>query len=195
MKVTQSCPTLCDPMDCRVHGILQARILDWVDFSLFRGSSQSRDRTQVSCPTGGFFISWATTEAQDYWSGWPLPSPADLSDPGTELGSPALQADSLLAELAGKPYLLTILEIFISRVFKRFIYIEIKCKLVASCIYCWTSAGNMDQSIRLEDTNWHLFFVFFYYLACGLGAITLPHEVENLGLSVSALTLETYYFM
>ena len=47
-KVPQSCPTLCDPMDCTVHGILQARILEWVAFPFSRGSSQPRDRTQVS---------------------------------------------------------------------------------------------------------------------------------------------------
>ena len=69
VKVTQSCPTLCDPMDYTVHGILQARILEWVAFPFSRGSSQPRDRTQVSCTASGFFISWATTEAQEYWGG------------------------------------------------------------------------------------------------------------------------------
>ena len=49
--------TFCDPMDYRVHGILQARILEWVSFSFSRGSSQPRDRTQVSCIAGGFFNS------------------------------------------------------------------------------------------------------------------------------------------
>ena len=49
----QSCPTLCDPMDCSlpgssVHGILQARILEWVAMPSSRGSSRPRDRTQVS---------------------------------------------------------------------------------------------------------------------------------------------------
>ena len=53
VKVAQS--TLCDPMDCIVHGILQARILEWVAFPFYRGSSQPRDRTQVSCIAGGFF--------------------------------------------------------------------------------------------------------------------------------------------
>ena len=47
VKVTQSCPTLCIPMDCRVQGILQARILEWVAFSFSRGSSQPRNWTQV----------------------------------------------------------------------------------------------------------------------------------------------------
>ena len=40
---------------------------------------------------------------REYWSGWPFPSPGDLPNPGIELGSPALQADSLPAELQGKP--------------------------------------------------------------------------------------------
>ena len=48
VKVTQSCLTLCDPMDYTVHGILQARILEWVAFPFSRGSSQPRDQTQVS---------------------------------------------------------------------------------------------------------------------------------------------------
>ena len=53
MFVAQSCPTHCNPMNCSlpsssVHGILQARILEWVAISFSRGSSQPRDRTQVS---------------------------------------------------------------------------------------------------------------------------------------------------
>ena len=47
VKVTQSCPTLCDLRDFIVHGILQARILEWVAFPFSRGSSQPRDQTQV----------------------------------------------------------------------------------------------------------------------------------------------------
>ena len=62
VKVAQSCLTLCDPMNYTVHGILQARILEWVAF--------------------------------------PFP---DLSNPGTEQGSPASQADSLPAEPQVKP--------------------------------------------------------------------------------------------
>ena len=68
--VAQSCPTICDPMDCSplsssVHGILQARILEWVAISFSR----------------------------------------DIPDPDIEPGSPALQADSLLSEPPGKPWL------------------------------------------------------------------------------------------
>ena len=63
MKVAQSCPALCDPTDYTVHGILKARILEWVAFPFSRGSSQPSDRTQVSCIAGGFFTVWATREA------------------------------------------------------------------------------------------------------------------------------------
>ena len=65
--VAQSCPTLCDPMDCSppgssVSGMLQARILEWVAMPSSRGSSQCRDQTWVSCIAGRFFMIWATGE-------------------------------------------------------------------------------------------------------------------------------------
>ena len=60
VKVAQSCLTLFDPMDYTVHGMLQARILEWVAFPFSRGSSQPRDQTQVSRIAGEFFTSWAT---------------------------------------------------------------------------------------------------------------------------------------
>ena len=55
VKVTQLSPTLCDPMDYVVHGILQAGILEWVAFPFPRGSSQHRDQTQGSHIAGRFF--------------------------------------------------------------------------------------------------------------------------------------------
>ena len=59
-EVGQSCPTLCDPVDCRppgscVHGISQARILEWVAISFSRGSSRPRDRTRVTRIAGRHF--------------------------------------------------------------------------------------------------------------------------------------------
>ena len=68
MLVAQSCPTLCNPVDCSppgssVGGILQARILEWVAMPSSRGSSQPRDQTQVSHTTARFFTVWATKEA------------------------------------------------------------------------------------------------------------------------------------
>ena len=60
--VPQSCPTLCDPMDCSppgssVHGLLQARILEWVAIPFSSGSSHPKDQTQVSHIAGRFFTS------------------------------------------------------------------------------------------------------------------------------------------
>ena len=67
--VTQSCLTLDDSMDCSlpgssVHGILQARILEWVAIPFSRGSSWSRDWTGVSCIAGKFSTVWAIREPQ-----------------------------------------------------------------------------------------------------------------------------------
>ena len=105
MTGAQSRLALCDPMDYMVHGILQARVLQWVAFPLSRGSSQPRPPT--------LWTNSSPTEPQ----GKPknagvgrvaFPSGA-LPDPGIELGSPALQADSLPTEISGKPtHLLTI---------------------------------------------------------------------------------------
>ena len=66
-KLLQLCLTLCNPMDCSlpgssVHGILQARILEWVTISFSRGSSQPRDRTWVSRIGGRRFNLWATRQ-------------------------------------------------------------------------------------------------------------------------------------
>ena len=68
-KESRSRSVVSDSMDYTVHAILQARILEWVVVSFSRGSSQPRDRTQVSCIAGWFFTSWATREAREYWSG------------------------------------------------------------------------------------------------------------------------------
>ena len=64
MKVAQSCLILCNPMNYTVHGILQARILEWGAIPFSRGSSQPKDQTQVSCIACQFFTSWATREAR-----------------------------------------------------------------------------------------------------------------------------------
>ena len=68
VKVAQSCPTLCDPMDYTVHGILQARVLEWVAFPFSRGSSQPRDRIHVSC------ISCIGRLILYHWATWEAPS-------------------------------------------------------------------------------------------------------------------------
>ena len=68
-KWLQSCPALCDPIDCSppgssVHGILQARILESVAISFSRGSSQPRDQTCVSCMAAGFFTTSTIWDAR-----------------------------------------------------------------------------------------------------------------------------------
>ena len=55
--------TVCSPLGSSVHGISQARILEWVAISFSRGSSQSRDRTCISCIDRQILYSWATWEA------------------------------------------------------------------------------------------------------------------------------------
>ena len=69
-KSLQSCLILCDPMDCTppgssVHGILQARILEWVAIPSSKGSSRPTDRTCSSCVAGRFHTTWATGEAPE----------------------------------------------------------------------------------------------------------------------------------
>ena len=69
-EVAQSCPTLCDPMDCSlpgssVHGIFQARVLEWIAFSFSSRSSRPRDGTQVSRVVDSRFTVWATREVQE----------------------------------------------------------------------------------------------------------------------------------
>ena len=66
-SVAWSCPPLCSPMDCNppgssVHGILQAKILEWVAIPFSKGTSWPRDQTWVSCTAGRFFIVWVTSE-------------------------------------------------------------------------------------------------------------------------------------
>ena len=66
--VAQSCLTLCNPVDCSppdsfVHGILQARILEWIAMPSDKGTSQPRNRTQVSCIASRFFTDWANGKA------------------------------------------------------------------------------------------------------------------------------------
>ena len=70
MLITRSCLTLCQPMDCSppgssAHGILLARILEWVAMPSSRESSQPRDRTEVSHIAGGCFTIWATRLMQN----------------------------------------------------------------------------------------------------------------------------------
>ena len=135
-KSFQLCLDLCDPMDyslpgSSVHGIFQARILEWVAISSFRGSSWPRDRTHVSyvfctvglcmwvlscvwvfCDPMGCSLPGSSVHGfsrQGYWSGLPFPPPRDLPNPGIEpmsLMSSALASRFLTTEPPGKPHIL-----------------------------------------------------------------------------------------
>ena len=103
VKVAQACSPLCDPMDYTVHGMLQARILEWVAFPFTRGSSQPRDQAQAShnCRWILYQLSHKGSPRILEWMAYSFSR--ESSDTGIELGSPALQVDSLPAELPGKP--------------------------------------------------------------------------------------------
>ena len=81
----------CSPLGSSVHGILQARILEWVVISFSRGSSRCRDQTRVSCIAGRWFTNWAMREAlichyillkpkQRWPKEWALTLTTDLGD-------------------------------------------------------------------------------------------------------------------
>ena len=104
-EVAQLCPTLRDPMDCSlpgssVHGIFQARVLEWVAIAhLFQLCPTLCDPMDCSPPHSSVH---GTLQARiPKWVA--IPSPGDLPHPGIKPGSPALQADSLLSEPPGKP--------------------------------------------------------------------------------------------
>ena len=101
VKVAQLCPTLCDPVDYAVHGILQARKLECVAFPFSRGSSQPRDRTQVPHFAGGFFTNWASSLFHNFsitghflgsavWGGRDSAPQRPLSGSDVLLGGPKL---------------------------------------------------------------------------------------------------------
>ena len=82
--VTQLCPTLCDPMDCSlpgsyVHGILQARLLEWVAIPFSRESSRLKDWTQLSCMAGRFFTIWETRRACSHMRNCNWASPGQIA--------------------------------------------------------------------------------------------------------------------
>ena len=92
------------PMDYIFHGILQARILEWVKVKV---KSLSRVRLFATPWTVAYQAPRSMGfSRQEYWSGLPFPSPGDLPNPGIEPGSPALQTDTLPSEPLGSLSLL-----------------------------------------------------------------------------------------
>ena len=106
--VVQLYPTSCEPMTvaCQAAlsmGILQARALEWVSMPSSTRPSKPKDWLHISRIADELFTDWATRRAQEYWSGYTIPSPGDLPHPGTEPWFPVMQANSLPAEYQGSP--------------------------------------------------------------------------------------------
>ena len=112
-EVAQSCPTLSDPMACSppsssIHGIFQAKVLEWgaiatidqiyISLNVFQVKSLSRVRPFATPRTVAYQAPSMGFSRQECWSGLPFPSPEDHPDPGIEPVSPALQADALPSE-------------------------------------------------------------------------------------------------
>ena len=94
---------LCSLLGFSVHGILQARILEWVALpSPGHLPNPGSNADLPHCRQILYLLSHQGS--REYWNGWPIRSSGDLPEAGIELQSPALQADSLPAELPGKPY-------------------------------------------------------------------------------------------
>ena len=103
-EVTQSCLTLCDPMDCSlpgssVHGIFQAIVLEWIAISFSRVSSQPRARTRVSHIVDRRFTVWATREVKslrDHFNFYMIP----LKQPSWEILESVLWAINIITEVS-----------------------------------------------------------------------------------------------
>ena len=104
VRIAQLCPTLCDLMDCIVHGILQAGILGWVAIHfLLQGivPTQGSNPGFPHCRWILYRLSYRGSLRILKWVAYPFSG--DCPNPGFELGSPTLQVDSLPTELSGKP--------------------------------------------------------------------------------------------
>ena len=173
MKVAQLCPTLCDPMAYTVHGILQARILEWVAFPFYRGSSQPRCPVLLadSLPAEPQVKPKNTRVGSLFLLQWIFLTPA------IELGSPALQMDSLPTELPEKPILF------------------VNCPKVHMLMHAYN-----NESIKLHRFHFPLSFCFWWQLVLlnGTKTPTIPNsmsfrpdffpQIFSTGVSTKALT-------
>ena len=129
--VTQSWPTLCESMNCSlagssVHGILQARTLEWVAIPFSRWSSQPKDQTRVSCIASNFFTVWATRDA-------PVPYPFNHSS--------ASWCPDLLASLSEE------LSLHLARSFP--------ISSFNSCTFsAWRERDSQVRHLKTKDESW-----------------------------------------
>ena len=149
----------CSPQGSTIHGDSPGKNTGVGAMLPSRGSSQPRDRTQVSYITDWFFTSWATREAQEYWSGRLILSPGDLSDPGIASRSLALQTVSLPAELSGKPWHIIITQI--SKFTLRGLLLVLKILWVG--IVSFTLAELMCWCLHDVSSSFFCLFTCIYY--------------------------------
>ena len=153
-KSLQLCLSLCKPMDwslpgSSVHGILQARILEWVAISFSRGSSQTRDRIWVSHMAGGRFTIWATREAL-----WMM----------FFLGCTAWHVDLPLPEIKPVPPIVEmqstmwIIWYFCSQFARLFLHFD-PLKYFKICLHFWDILNNLNQF------SYNGIFLFILYQA------------------------------
>ena len=90
MKVAQSCPILYDPMEYTIHGILQAKILEWVAFPFSRGVPKPGIAPRFPTLQADSLPTESSGKSKNTGMSSPIPSPVDLPDPGIKPGSPAL---------------------------------------------------------------------------------------------------------
>ena len=168
----------CSLPESSVHGIFQERILERITIPFSRGSSHPRDWTQVSHIAGEFFTVWVTREAPKYWSGYPILSPGDLPNPGIKPGSPALQVDSLPAELPGeRDYLWLTLKF--SKAFDNGFYWTVINLIQKPLVECFLSTlsylGVKNRSLQTKRQNeqwlWRTVWMFLKKLK-----IELPYD-------------------
>ena len=159
VKVAQSCLILCDTMDYAVHGILQARILEWVAVRFSRGSSESRDQTQVYHIAGGcFLLAKPPGKPKNAGEGSLSLLQGIFPNPGIEPESPALQADSLPAELPEKPNKVYINMIFVYIYSVQFSSVAQSCLTLCGPINCSTPRLPVHHQLP-ESTQTHVHWV------------------------------------
>ena len=169
-KLLQLDPAFCDTMDycsppgSSVHGILHARILGQaVCHFLLQGIFPTQGSNL--CPLGllcckQVLYHWATTEAQEYWSGWPFPSPGGLLDTGIESRPPTWQADSLPSEPPGN-----------------------KDTVLPYGLWTWPSESHWPKNVNRQDESRSFKWACVIWLL--LGSCDLPWEEHVLSNSPS----------
>ena len=168
------------PMDCIFHGILQARLLEWVAFPFSMGSSQPRDWTQVSNIAGGFFTSWVTGKPKNTeWVADPFSSRSSWLRNQTRVSyvagrfftNWAIREDMQLNIMYNNPGILTIRYI-VAKFWRRFLLGTSKYL----CIYWLQLRGMHCDSGSPSDQMWTVTWHTWYWLDIGWNLQVFQHD-------------------